>query len=320
MAIGNGVLKLTNSLQLRGGTADDLASVNPELSPREIVVETDTGRTKIGQNLPTSGFQDDTRPSSNHWNNLPYSGGVLGSELQGLEQYIDYGVLHNSIKIDNYISVSKALAGLSSGKFTDMWVGTGIGSSTGRGYRILDFNYFGGNTPHIVVTEYDNFYTGGMVSFESTDNFATGGYYGWTALRDRLAYEVTQAESFFGEGCVMAHSEYLCDGMANGEPSSFNSYTSKCELMTLGQAHGGYFYTFSDLSNKNGYKQFSYYKLSRTSANTVLRDAASANTLWQITPSYNGSELLQYTVGDTIFKSSFSPYLCICAPTETEGD
>ena len=63
MAIENGILKPSGVIQLRGGTAATLASVNPVLNEREIVIETDTGKIKTGTDGLTA------------WNDLPYVGG-----------------------------------------------------------------------------------------------------------------------------------------------------------------------------------------------------------------------------------------------------
>jgi hypothetical protein len=47
-------------IQLRGGTAAQWASANPVLAERELVVETDTKKIKIGDGVTT-------------YNNLPYN-------------------------------------------------------------------------------------------------------------------------------------------------------------------------------------------------------------------------------------------------------
>ena len=65
MAIKNGVLKPTGVIQLRGGTALALSTENPLLARREIVVEVDTGKIKIGN-------------GTDSWNALPYVGGGSG--------------------------------------------------------------------------------------------------------------------------------------------------------------------------------------------------------------------------------------------------
>ena len=72
MAIENGILKPIGVIQLRGGTAAVLANVNPVLNKREIVVETDTGKIKVGTDGLTA------------WNSLPYVGGN-GSETWTFE-------------------------------------------------------------------------------------------------------------------------------------------------------------------------------------------------------------------------------------------
>ena len=51
MAIENGVLKPTGVLQLRGGTYAALSSQNPMLARRELCVEFDTGKIKVGDNF-----------------------------------------------------------------------------------------------------------------------------------------------------------------------------------------------------------------------------------------------------------------------------
>ena len=57
--IENNTLEL--SIQLRGGTAEDMSNANPVLLRREIAVELDTGRIKCGDGVHS-------------WNELPYSG------------------------------------------------------------------------------------------------------------------------------------------------------------------------------------------------------------------------------------------------------
>lgn len=61
MTINAGVLKLNSGIQLRGGRAVVLSAVNPVLSEREIMIETDSGKLKIGD-------------GSSHWNELSYYG------------------------------------------------------------------------------------------------------------------------------------------------------------------------------------------------------------------------------------------------------
>ena len=73
--INNGILQLGNGLQHRGGTSADLTSVNPLLKQREIVIETDTNRIKIGDGV-------------HRWNELEYAdAGATIINILGL--YID---------------------------------------------------------------------------------------------------------------------------------------------------------------------------------------------------------------------------------------
>ena len=62
MAVENGKLRLTGAVQLRGGTAEVLERVNPLLYAREIMIETDTGKLKIGD-------------GARNWNGLNYVSG-----------------------------------------------------------------------------------------------------------------------------------------------------------------------------------------------------------------------------------------------------
>ena len=69
MTIENGVLKPSGVIQLRGGTATALAQVNPKPERRELMVEVDTGKIKVGDGIHT-------------WNELPYSGGGTTEQSQ----------------------------------------------------------------------------------------------------------------------------------------------------------------------------------------------------------------------------------------------
>ena len=68
MNIINGVLELGGAIQSRGGTAANLAAVNPLLKAREIMVETNTGKMKIGDGI-------------HNWNDLEYAGGLSSETL-----------------------------------------------------------------------------------------------------------------------------------------------------------------------------------------------------------------------------------------------
>ena len=62
MAIAeNKILNLNGIIQLRGGTAEAMRTINPVLVCRELAVELDTGRIKCGDGIHS-------------WNELPYSG------------------------------------------------------------------------------------------------------------------------------------------------------------------------------------------------------------------------------------------------------
>lgn len=312
MAIENGILKPSGVIQLRGGTAENLASVNPVLNEREIMIETETGKIKVGKAFYRNGMLNTL-----NWNDLPYIGGWLSNEIEELGDGVDRTVIHNMIMARNYITKEEALSAIADGTFKNMWIGTHIGGMYG-GYIVLDFGYFCTQTPtpHIVVAPYSNGIEIG--GFSSIAGFSSGGYYGFTELRQWLATKAEEAVNYFGEEHVLTHDEYLCDGMANGEPSSYGWHESQCELMTLQQVYGGYFYGAGVMSNINANQQFSYFKLARNNWNQVspgvLRDVASANSLWLAnSPSYPEKYTVEaFVLGENEAYFGATPYLCIC--------
>lgn len=72
MKVANGTLNLDGTLKLRGGTRTALSSINPLPAAREIIVETDTGRIKVGDGI-------------HQWNSLPYAGQNIESETWEFE-------------------------------------------------------------------------------------------------------------------------------------------------------------------------------------------------------------------------------------------
>ena len=71
MSVENSTLKLKGPLQLGGGTSQTLAEINPLLRRREILIETDTNKLKIGD-------------GNSRWNDLPYVG-FASSESSGTQ-------------------------------------------------------------------------------------------------------------------------------------------------------------------------------------------------------------------------------------------
>ena len=107
MAIQNGIMQLDGGLQLRGGTKADLQNVNPEVKQREIMVETDTNRIKIGYGTYIERDPDTEEfiTHDRHWNNLPYVGGIMSREFEGnLDNSYDIISFHNSVLMENYIT------------------------------------------------------------------------------------------------------------------------------------------------------------------------------------------------------------------------
>ena len=65
---------MIQSIQLKGGTAMAMSEANPLLARREIAVEFDTGKIKVGN-------------GSDFWNDLPYSG-ASSSSIQNGQVYM----------------------------------------------------------------------------------------------------------------------------------------------------------------------------------------------------------------------------------------
>ncbi|MBR0251725.1 MAG: BspA family leucine-rich repeat surface protein, partial [Synergistaceae bacterium] len=76
MSIHNTTIQLSGALQFKGGTHNELATVNPFLASREIMVESDTGKIKVGDGI-------------HYWNDLKYVGGSSGGGNGALTDFGD---------------------------------------------------------------------------------------------------------------------------------------------------------------------------------------------------------------------------------------
>lgn len=77
---------MSNLIQIRGGTAASATSANPVLAVREMGVETDTGKIKVGNGVTA-------------WNSLPYSAG--GGASATITAINDAAVGFTVISFDN---------------------------------------------------------------------------------------------------------------------------------------------------------------------------------------------------------------------------
>ena len=314
MAVENGILNLSGAIRLRGGTAADLESVNPVVNSRELMIETDTGKIKAGRLKYEKNGVALVTPGLYNWNELPYVCGWIADELESIENNVDKSTLHNSLRANNTITKEAALTAIASGTFKDIWIGTNIVNSLGNvgspTYKVFDINYFCDmgltNIPHIVVKRTTSTWIS-PETLASVAGFPTNGYYGFTEFREWLSDYADTIVSELGQEHILEHNEYLCDGITNGEPSSYNWYSSKCELMTGSQFFGERFYGSGYLG---GYPQFSYYRLSRNyglASSGILRDVASSDSLYQVVD----GQLDTFTVAiDEEYK--LKPYFCIC--------
>ena len=70
--MSNSILRPNGTMQLRGGTAEAMATENPLLARREVAAEVDTGKLKVGNGV-------------DRWNALPYVGGSGSGDHEELE-------------------------------------------------------------------------------------------------------------------------------------------------------------------------------------------------------------------------------------------
>ena len=132
-------------------------------------------------------------------------------------------------------------AAISSGKFTDLYIGD-YWTIGGRIWRIVDMDYWYncGDTAftshHLVIMPDEALYNAQM----NTTNVTTGGYVGSEMYKKNLENAKTIINAAF-QGSVLTHREYLCNAVANGRPSGGAWFDSSIELpnepMMYGHLH-----------------------------------------------------------------------------------
>ena len=208
----------------------------------------------------------------------------------------DGAAAHNCIYRGKNLGTSvtaEQYAAISSGKFTDLYIGDYwvIKDVT---YRIAAFDYYYncGDTNftkhHVVIVPDTSLYKAQM----NTSNVTTGGYTGSAMYKSNLAQAKTTIKAAFGSAHVLTKRELLTNAVNGNTPSGWAWFDSDVELMNEVQAYGSVAWGAHDGNGYNvasGDGQFPLFMFDRTKLHNRedywLRDVASA-TLFSIVADY----------------------------------
>lgn len=201
----------------------------------------------------------------------------------------DGAAAHNCIYRGKNLGTSvtaEQYAAISSGKFTDLYIGD-YWVIKGVTYRIAAFDYYYncGDTNftkhHVVIVPDTSLYKAQM----NTSNVTTGGYTGSAMYKSNLAQAKTTIKAAFGSAHVLIKRELLTNAVNGNTPSGWAWFDSDVELMNEVQAYGSVAWGAHD---GNGYNvasddgQFPLFMFDRTKLHNRedywLRDVASAAT------------------------------------------
>lgn len=149
---------------------------------------------------------------------------------------------HNAIYRGKYLgsSVTSAqYAAISSGKFTDLYIGD-YWTIGGVNYRIAAFDYYlncgdTSTTKHHVVLVPDTCLYNHIMN---DSNITTGGYVGSKMYKEGLTQAKNTIKAAFS-GHVLSHRVYLTNATANGRPSAGAWCDSEVDLMCEEMVYGG---------------------------------------------------------------------------------
>ena len=207
----------------------------------------------------------------------------------------DGAAAHNCIYRGKNLGTSvtaEQYAAISSGKFTDLYIGD-YWVIKGVTYRIAAFDYYYncGDTNftkhHAVIVPDTSLYKAQM----NTSNVTTGGYTGSAMYKSNLAQAKTTIKAAFGSAHVLTKRELLTNAVNGNTPSGWAWFDSDVELMNEVQAYGSVAWGAHDGNGYNvasGDGQFPLFMFDRTKLHNRedywLRDVASATAF-----SYVGS-------------------------------
>lgn len=199
----------------------------------------------------------------------------------------DGAAAHNCIYRGKNLGTSvtaEQYAAISSGKFTDLYIGD-YWVIKGVTYRIAAFDYYYncGDTNftkhHVVIVPDTSLYKAQM----NTSNVTTGGYTGSAMYKSNLAQAKTTIKAAFGSAHVLTKRELLTNAVNGNTPSGWAWFDSDVELMNEVQAYGSVAWSAHDGNGYNvasGDGQFPLFMFDRTKLHNRedywLRDVASA--------------------------------------------
>lgn len=199
----------------------------------------------------------------------------------------DGAAAHNCIYRGKNLGTSvtaEQYAAISSGKFTDLYIGD-YWVINGVTYRIAAFDYYYncGDTNftkhHVVIVPDTSLYKAQM----NTSNVTTGGYTGSAMYKSNLEQAKTTIKAAFGSAHVLTKRELLTNAVNGNTPSGWAWFNSDVELMNEVQAYGSVAWGAHDGNGYNvasGDGQFPLFMFDRTKLHNRedywLRDVASA--------------------------------------------
>lgn len=199
----------------------------------------------------------------------------------------DGAAAHNCIYRGKNLGTSvtaEQYAAISSGKFTDLYIGD-YWVIKGVTYRIAAFDYYYncGDTNftkhHVVIVPDTSLYKAQM----NTSNVTTGGYTGSAMYKSNLAQAKTTIKAAFGSAHVLTKRELLTNAVNGNTPSGWAWFDSDVELMNEVQVYGFVAWGAHDGNGYNvasGDGQFPLFMFDRTKLHNRedywLRDVASA--------------------------------------------
>jgi hypothetical protein len=199
----------------------------------------------------------------------------------------DGAAAHNCIYRGKNLGTSvtaEQYAAISSGKFTDLYIGD-YWVIKGVTYRIAAFDYYYncGDTNftkhHVVIVPDTSLYKAQM----NTSNVTTGGYTGSAMYKSNLAQAKTTIKAAFGSAHVLTKRELLTNAVNGNTPSGWAWFDSDVELMNEVQVYGSVAWGAHDGNGYNvasGDGQFPLFMFDRTKLHNRedywLRDVVSA--------------------------------------------
>lgn len=213
----------------------------------------------------------------------------------------DGAAAHNCIYRGKNLGTSvtaEQYAAISSGKFTDLYIGD-YWVIKGVTYRIAAFDYYYncGDTNftkhHAVIVPDTSLYKAQM----NTSNVTTGGYTGSAMYKSNLAQAKTTIKAAFGSAHVLTKRELLTNAVNGNTPSGWAWFDSDVELMNEVQAYGSVAWGAHDGNGYNvasGDGQFPLFMFDRTKLHNRedywLRDVCSAASFSFVGDSGNAND------------------------------